>query len=69
VGRKRCEMKVQVQVAGGSIQSKEADTVEELAIMMGAVGYVATVNGEPVDSNYELSDYEFVSFAKPVKAG
>ena len=62
-------MKVQVQVAGGSIQAKEADTVEELAQMVGAIGYVATVNGEPVDGDYELSDYEFVSFAKPVKAG
>lgn len=61
--------KVQVQVAGGSIQQKEADTVSELAGIVGASGYVATVNGEPQEGNYKLEDYEFVSFAKPVKAG
>ena len=61
--------KVQVQVAGGSIQQKEVGTVGELAAQVGANGYQATVNGEPVNDNYSLSDFEFVSFAKPVKAG
>lgn len=61
--------KVQVKVAGGSIQEKSADTVGDLARMVGAEGYQAAVNGEPVDDHYELEDYEFVSFAKPVKAG
>lgn len=61
--------KVQAQVAGGSIQQKEADTVGKLADALGVSGYTATVNGEPVDNDYELQDYEFVSFAKPVKAG
>lgn len=61
--------KVQVQVAGGSIQQKEADTIGELASLVNAAGYVATVNGEPEDADYDLSDFEFVSFAKPVKAG
>ena len=61
--------KVQVQVAGGSIQQKEVGTVRELANSVNATGYQATVNGEPVNEGYELSDFEFVSFAKPVKAG
>lgn len=61
--------KVQVQVAGGTIQSKEASTVAGLSEMVGAAGYVATVNGEPQDGSYSLSDFEFVSFAKAVKAG
>lgn len=61
--------KVQVQVAGGSIQQKDVGTVGELAKTVGAIGYQATVNGEPMNENYELQDFEFVSFAKPVKAG
>lgn len=61
--------KVQVKVAGGEIQERQANTVEELASQLGVGSYTATVNGEPVDGDYELEDYEFVSFAKPVKAG
>lgn len=61
--------KVQVQVAGGAILQKEADCVCDLQRKVGAEGYQAAVNGEPVDSDYELSDFEFVTFAKPVKAG
>lgn len=61
--------KVQVKVAGGEIQEREARTVGELARAMSVDSYTALVNGEPVDASYELSDYEFVSFAKPVKAG
>lgn len=61
--------KVQVQVAGGAIQQKEVGTVGELARSVNASGYQATVNGEPVTDTYELNDFEFVSFAKPVKAG
>lgn len=61
--------KVQVQVAGGSIQQKEAACIEDLANAVGAAGYIATVNGEAVDKTYRLTDYEFVSFAKAVKAG
>lgn len=61
--------KVQVKVAGGEIQEREARTVGELARAMSVASYTALVNGEPVDDSYELSDYEFVSFAKPVKAG
>lgn len=61
--------KVQVQVAGGEIQQIEADTVGDAQKQVGAANYTAAVNGEPADNDYELSDYEFVSFAKPVKAG
>jgi len=62
---------VQVQVAGGAIQKKEAATVECLSKLVGCdgAGWTATVNGEPQESDYELSDYEFVTFAKAVKAG
>lgn len=61
--------KVQVQVAGGSIRQVEADTVAEAKAAVSAEGYTATVNGDPADDNYELSDYEFVALAKQVKAG
>lgn len=61
--------KVQVQVAGGEIQQKEAEDIASLSKLVGAEGYIATVNGEPEESDYELSDFEFVSFAKAVKAG
>lgn len=60
--------KVQAQVVGGSIIPKEATTIADLKSQMNLEGnYQATVNGEPQDSDYELSDYEFVSFAKQVK--
>lgn len=60
--------KVQAQVVGGSILPKEATTIADLKEQMKLEGnYQATVNGEPQDSDYELSDYEFVSFAKQVK--
>ena len=61
--------KVQVKVAGGTIQEKEASCVADLARMVHAEGFQASVNGEPVDGDYQLEDFEFVSFAKPVKAG
>lgn len=61
--------KVQVQVAGGSIQSKDSANIDCLAKLVGAEGYIATVNGEPQPGSYRLNDFEFVSFAKPVKAG
>jgi len=61
--------KVQVKVAGGSIQTKDAKTVGELAGMVGAEGYEAAVDGEPVEYAHKLSKNQFVSFAKPVKAG
>lgn len=61
--------KVQVQVAGGAIQTKEANCINDLATMVGAVGYQASVNGEPVDGDTILEEYNFVTFSKAVKAG
>lgn len=61
--------KIHVQVAGGEIQEIEADTVEEAQKQVNAANYQAAVNGEPVDGEFELEDFQFVSFAKPVKAG
>ncbi len=60
---------VNAQAAGGAIQRKNARTISELAEQVGAVGFIATVNGEPQPNSYALNDDEFVSFAKPVKAG
>lgn len=59
--------KVQVQVVGGDIKSKEATTVAELQSALGLATYQASVNGEPVDGDHELSDYEFVSLSPKVK--
>lgn len=61
--------KVHVQVAGGEIQEIEADTVADAQKKVNAANYQAAVNGEPVDGDYELEEYQFVTFAKPVKAG
>lgn len=63
---------VRVQVAGGSVQMKEAKTVGELAKAVGAYGYTATVDGEPAEYSETLSGSDgstYVSFSKPVKAG
>ena len=61
--------KVQVKVSGGDIREVEASTVGALKDKVSATGYVATVNGEPEGDDYQLNDFEFVSLAKPVKAG
>lgn len=60
---------VNAQAAGGAIQRKSARTIDDLALQVGAQGYIATVNGEPQAGSYVLQEDEFVSFAKPVKAG
>lgn len=60
---------VRVQVAGGRTQTLNADSVGELAGMCDAEGYQATVNGEPADEDTQLRRDDFVSFARPVKAG
>lgn len=59
--------KVQVQVAGGDIQSKEAYTVGDLKRMLDAEGYDAMVNGETESDSYELEDFNFVVLTKKVK--
>ena len=58
---------VQAQVPGGSIQQKTAQTVGELKTQMSLSAYQASVNGEPAEDSYVLSDYEFVSFSQKVK--
>lgn len=60
--------KVTVQAVGG--QPKVFDNIEtvgELKEQMNLGSYQASVNGEPADDDYELSDYEFVSLAPKVK--
>lgn len=61
--------KVQVQVSGGSIQTKKAETVADLKSELGVESYQASVNGEPQEDDYELADYEFVSLTPAVKGG
>ncbi len=61
--------KVIVQVAGGKNQAKDAKTVGELAEKVKAEGFAAAVNGEPADDDTKLMTNDFVSFARPVKAG
>lgn len=60
--------KVQAQVTGGSIVQHEANTVGELRSLMNLEStYGATVNGEPEESDYELEDYQMVTFAQQTK--
>ena len=42
-------------------------TVGELMDKLELKNYSVSVNGEPADRGYELSDYEFVTFAPSVK--
>jgi len=59
--------KVQAQVAGGDIKQIEATTVADVKSALGVPKHTATVNGEPEDDGYYLSDYEFVSLAESTK--
>lgn len=59
--------KVQAKAIGGAITEKEASTVSELKTMMGLQSYQASVNGEVVEDEHELEDFEFVTFAPKVK--
>lgn len=59
--------KVQVQVTGGMIQQKEAETIADLKKLVNADKYMATVNGEKVDDDHVLSNFEFVAFTEQVK--
>ena len=59
--------KIQAQAASGPILQKEASTVGELKTSMGLSNHIATVNGEIEQDTFELSDYEFVTFAPNVK--
>ncbi len=60
--------KITAQAVGG--QPKVFDDVETVADVkeqMGLSSYQASVNGEPADDDYELSDYEFVTLSPKVK--
>lgn len=59
--------KVQVQVTGGAIQQKEVGTVGDVKSQYPGANYTATVNGEPADDSYVLSDYEFITLTESVK--
>lgn len=59
--------KVIAKVVGGSPKEMEATTVGNLKTQMGLTNHTATVNGEPENDTYELSDYEFVDFAVAAK--
>lgn len=63
--------KITAQVLGGESQVLErCETVQDAFDELDLDGsYTATVNGEPVDMDYELSDYEFVCFSPAVKGG
>jgi len=60
--------KVQAQVLGGEIKSlADVGTVGDVKDRLQVTNHTATVNGEPVEDSYELSDYEFVSMSPAVK--
>jgi len=58
-----------IQVAGGTIKDLSVETVGQAKALVGAQGYVATVNGEPASDDQDLGEYDFIALAKPVKAG
>ena len=63
--------KVTAQVLGGAPKILEdVYTVQEALEALELEGnYVANVNGDTVDMDYELSDGEFLNFATAVKGG
>jgi hypothetical protein len=62
--------KVTGQVLGGDPKVLEQmDTVGDVKARLQASNHTATVNGEPVEDNYQLSDYEFVMLSPAVKGG
>ena len=73
-------MKIYATVLGGSAQTFERADFTELGVEitvggleelmdLGDGAYVATVNEETRDSEFELSDGDFVTFAPAVKGG
>lgn len=62
--------KINAQVIGGSPRTfDDVQTVGDVAKLMGAEGYTATVNGEPAQLTDTLEDYSYVNFAPAVKGG
>jgi hypothetical protein len=63
--------KVTAQVLGGESQVLDCcSTVQDAFDDLELEGqYTATINGEPVDFDQELNDYEFLCFSPAVKGG
>lgn len=56
-------------VLGGQPQRREASTIAEIKELLNVPNHTATLNGEPVDDDTDLSDEDFVSLAPAVKGG
>jgi molybdopterin converting factor small subunit len=63
--------KITAKVVGGKLRELEdMETVREVRNELGLdKTYTATVNGEPEDDQYELSDFDYIAFAPAVKGG
>lgn len=61
--------KITVKVTGGNVQELQADTVADVKEELNLPEHTVTVNGEAVDDDYELEDYEFVVLTEPAKGG
>lgn len=62
--------KVVARVLGGEIKEVTGvNTVADVKSRLGASNHKATVNGEPAEDTYTLSDEDFVSLAPAVKGG
>jgi len=63
---------VMSKVLGGSAKANELSdeaTVGDLKEILGLSKHTASVNGDSVDDDYELSDGDYVNFAEAVKGG
>lgn len=61
---------VAVKVLGRDRQFANANTVRELKQAVNVNdNFTASVNGSPVENDYELEDDVFVTLAPPVKGG
>jgi hypothetical protein len=62
--------KVTAQVLGGDPKVlDDCGTVGQVKSRLGVATHTATVNGEPAEDSYQLSDFEFVSLSPAVKGG
>lgn len=61
---------ITAKVLGGQLKEFNVETVAELKGIMGlGTNYAATVNGETIDGDGGLSDYDFVTLSPAVKGG
>lgn len=61
---------VVAQVSGGSKKVLDGvETVGDVKSQMNALGYTASVNGDPAQSSDTLQDGDFVSLSQAVKGG